>query len=155
METTWKKHGKRSPAHTPPPVPQAGRAEHSARPTYELADGVVRAGHRLDLSLQHSLPLSWERGKAMLGKAAVHFSTHLLTHGGQGFLQVKGARKHEVQCNCIRYSLSPHFLKINHLIRVAVFIKCNGKSIMQIKPIIKNYTIIYTWKIKLRSKARK
>lgn len=107
METTWKQQGRRSPAH---PQPQLHRqAEQSSRPTYELGDGVIRAGHCLDLPLQHSLPLSWERGKAMLGKAAVHLSTHLLTHGGQGFLQVKGARKHEVQHNCISYSLFSHF----------------------------------------------
>lgn len=57
METMWKQGGKRSPAHLPA-LAADKESRALSRPTYELADGVIWAGHCLDLSLEHSLSLS-------------------------------------------------------------------------------------------------
>lgn len=61
--------------------------------TYQLAYGVVRICHCLDLSFKYSLFLSCEWCKPMLGKTAIDFSTHLLTNDSQSITQVKGAKE--------------------------------------------------------------
>ena len=61
------------------------------RRTHDPADGVVRTGHGLDLTLEHGLLVCGEGAEAAQGQAAAHLQADLLPDSSQGVLQVEGA----------------------------------------------------------------